>query len=137
MAARLKELQCQIRTLNKKEAEGKDISDVEIKQMWQLWGNITNDAVEETPYTQWLEGGKWELTQFPTSETVEKLLQVARKRAEETNKEAEKERKKVAKDKMNEDMKNGGAAAHKAVKGALGSKKEYVQPTHTIATETE
>jgi hypothetical protein len=60
---------------------------------------------------------------------------MAKKRAEETNKEAEKERKKAAKDKMNEDMKNGGAAAHKAVKGALGSKKEYVQPTHTIATE--
>ena len=40
----------------------------------------------------------------------------------------------MAKDKMNEDMKNGGAAAHKAVKGALGSKKEYVQPTHTIVT---
>lgn len=36
---------------------------------------------------------------------------------------------------MNEDMKNGGALAHKAVKGALGAKKEYVQPTHTIATE--
>ena len=35
---------------------------------------------------------------------------------------------------MNEDMKNGGAAARKAVKGALGSKKEYVQTTHTIAT---
>ena len=35
---------------------------------------------------------------------------------------------------MNEDMRNEGAAAHKAVKGALGSKKEYVRPTHTIAT---
>ena len=35
---------------------------------------------------------------------------------------------------MNEDMRSGGAAAHKAVEGALGSKKEYVQPTHTIAT---
>lgn len=32
-------------------------------------------------------------------------------------------------------MRNGGAAAHKAVKGALGAKKEYVQPTHTIQTE--
>ena len=41
---------------------------------------------------------------------------------------------KVARDKMNEDMRSGGAAAHKAVKGALGSKKEYVQPAHTIAT---
>ena len=63
------------------------------------------------------------------------LLKMATKRAEETNKEAEKERKRAAKEKMNEDMKQGGAAAHKAVKGALGSKKEYVQPTHTIATE--
>ena len=32
-------------------------------------------------------------------------------------------------------MRNGGATAHKAIKSALGAKKEYVQPTHTIQTE--
>ena len=63
------------------------------------------------------------------------MAQTARKRAEENEREDDKERKNAAKDKMQEDMRNGGAAAHKAVKGALGAKKEYVQPTHTIKTE--
>ena len=104
MVARLKELQCQIHTFNKRETEGKEILEVEFVQLLQPWRNTTKDAVEEEPYAPWLE-------------------------------KAKKERKKAAKDKMNEDMKNGGAAAHKAVKGALGSKKEYVQPTHKIATK--
>ena len=62
------------------------------------------------------------------------MVQVARKSAEETDKEADSERRRVAKEKMSEDMRSGGAAAHKAVKGALGAKREYVQPTHTIKT---
>ena len=62
------------------------------------------------------------------------MKQVAKKRAEETDKEADKARRKVARDKMQEDMRSGGAATHKVVKGALGAKKEYVQPTHTIHT---
>ena len=36
---------------------------------------------------------------------------------------------------MQEAMRSGGVAAHKAAKGALGAKKEYVQPTHTVQTE--
>ena len=134
LVARLRELHCQACTVDKQKEEGRSPSEVALKQMQQLWQNITKDAIEEKPYVQWLQGGKWELTQPPTRGTVKKLLHKAVKRAEETEKEAEKERRKAAKDKMNEDMKNGGAAAHTAVKGALGSKKEYVQPTHTIAT---
>ena len=57
------------------------------------------------------------------------------KRVQETGKEPDKARRKVARDKMQEDMRSGGGATHKAVKGALGAKKEYVQPTHTIQTD--
>ena len=79
--ARLKELLCQIHTFNKRETEGKEVSDAELRQMLQLWHNTTKDAVEETPYAHWLEKGKWELTQLPTNETVEKLLKVAKKKS--------------------------------------------------------
>ena len=92
--ARLKELQCQMQTFNRRETEGKEILEVELVQMLQLWRNTTKDAVEEEPYAPWLDEGKWELTRLPTSEKVDKLLQMAKKRAEETDKEAEKERKK-------------------------------------------
>ena len=36
---------------------------------------------------------------------------------------------------MQEDMRNGGATAHKAVKSAMGAKKEFVQTTQTIKTK--
>ena len=72
---------------------------------------------------------------MPQSQIVERFAKIGAKRAEEHDKEVDKERRKMAKAKMQEDMRNGGAAAHKAVKGALGAKKEYVQPTHTIQTE--
>ena len=64
-----------------------------------------------------------------------KMAQVAKKRAGENEREDDQARRKIAKDKMQEDMRNGGATAHKAVKIALGAKKEYVQPTHAIQTE--
>ena len=94
--------------------------------MQQLWHKITTDTVEEQPYAQWLEEGRWEKTHLPQADIVGKMAQLARKRADEADKEADKARRKVAQGKMQEDMRNGGAAAHKAVKGALGAKKEYV-----------
>ena len=64
-----------------------------------------------------------------------KMVQMAKKRVEETEKEDDQARRKIAKERMQEDTRNGGATAHKAGKSALGAKKEYVQPTHTIKTE--
>ena len=106
-----------------------------LKDKPQRWLNITKEAVEDLPYAQWLEEGKWKHTKLPQTKTVEKMAQVAKKTAEEIEKEDDQARRKIAKDKMQEDMRNGGAAAHKAVKIALGAEKEYVQPTHTIQTE--
>ena len=64
---------------------------------------------------------------MPPTKTVEKLGQVAKKRAEETDKENEQARRKAATVKMQEDMRNGGATAHKAVKGALADPKAGAQ----------
>ena len=89
----MKELHCQCGAEEKQTEEGKCISEAAMKQMQQLWQNITKDAVEEAPYERWLAEGKWGLTQIPPKSTVEKLLQIAKKRAEETDKEAEKGRK--------------------------------------------
>jgi hypothetical protein len=58
------------------------------------------------------------------------MAQVAKRRVEETEKENEQARRKIAKERMQEDMRSGGATAHKAVKSAVGAKKEFVQPTH-------
>lgn len=70
-----------------------------------------------------------------TNKDSGRMAQMAKKRAEETEKEDDQARRRIAKERMQEDMRNGGATAHKAVKSALGAKKEYVQPTHTIKTE--
>ena len=63
------------------------------------------------------------------------MAQIAKKRLQETEKEDEQARRQIAKERMQEDMRNGGATAHKAVKRALGAKKEFVQPTHTVNTK--
>ena len=93
-SARLRELYCQVCTVDKQKAEGKIPSEAALRQMQQLWQNTIKYVVEEKPYVQWLEGGKWEQTQLPKGETVKKLLQTVVKRAEEADKEADKERKK-------------------------------------------
>ena len=69
LVARLRELYCQVCT------EGRSPSEVALKQMQQLWQNTTRYVVEEKPYAQWLEEGKWEQTQLPEGDTVKKLLQ--------------------------------------------------------------
>ena len=51
-------------------------------------------------------------THLPQTKTVEKLAQVAKKRVEENEREDDQARRKLAKDKMQEDMRNGGATAH-------------------------
>lgn len=92
LVARLKELRSQQLTELRCKAEGKQISEGAERQNQQLWQNIIKDAVEEQPYAQWLEKGKWEHTQLPQSQIVERLATNAAKRAEENDKEADKER---------------------------------------------
>ena len=55
-----------------------------------------------------------------------------RNKADEANKEANKARNTIAKERLKEDMKLGGSITHKMVKGAAGARKEYVQPTHIV-----
>ena len=135
LAARLRELHNQLNTNDKYIAEGRTVSDMAEKQRQQLWTNISKEAVEELPYVQWLKEGKWKGTEMPPTNTVEKMAQVAKRRVEETEKENDQARRKIAKERMQEDMRSGGATAHKAVKSAVGAKKEFVQPTHTIKME--
>ena len=80
MAARLKELNCQVSNDEKLREAGRSTSEAAVRQMHQLWQNSTKDAVEELPYAQWLVQGKWELTQLPTSSMLEKLRQIAKRR---------------------------------------------------------
>ena len=88
LVSRLRELHCQVGTAEKHTAEGEPTSEAAERQMKQLWQNITKDAVEELPYAQWLQEGKWGLTQMPPKSTVGKLLQTAKERAEANEKEA-------------------------------------------------
>ena len=125
-AARLRELHNQLVTNDKYKLEGRNVSDNVEKQRQQLWQNITKEAVDDLPYAQWLEEGKWKNTGLPQTKTVGTMAQVANKRAQETEKKKTTRRE----ERKGRDMRNGGAAAHKAVKSALGAKKEYVQPTH-------
>ena len=60
---------------------------------------------------------------MPTTKTVEKLAQIAKRRAEENEKEDDLARRKIAKEIMQDDMKKGGAAAHRAVTSALEATK--------------
>ena len=135
LAARLRELHNQLTTMDKYASEGRCISDGAERQRQQLWDNIIKEAVEDDPYSQWLEEGRWRHTKLPSTKVVEQMASVAKRRAEDTEKEDELARKRIAKEKMQEDMRCGGATAHKAVKSALGAKKEFVQPTHTIKTD--
>lgn len=133
--ARLCELLSQLRTEDRHRTNGNCISDEAARQRQQLWQNITNDAVEDQPYGQWLTEGKWHLTELPETRTVENVANIEKKESRIPTKKLRRKGEKLAKDKMHEDMRNGGVAARKAVKGALGAKKEYVQPTHTIQVE--
>ena len=59
LAARLKELNCQVSNEEEARKAGRCGSEAALKQMHQLWQNIKKDAVEEIPYAQFLEQGKW------------------------------------------------------------------------------
>ena len=85
LAARLRELQNQLSTNDKYIEEGRTVSEVPERQRQQLWTNINKEAVEDLPCAQWLKEGKWRHTQMPPTTTAEKLAQVAKKRAEETD----------------------------------------------------
>jgi len=62
------------------------------------------------------------------------MADMATKQAAKETKQAEQARKKIAKERLQEDIKKGGALACKAVSSAQGARKEYVQPTHTVQT---
>ena len=83
LAARLRELHNQLITNDKYVAEGRKVSQDAELQRQHLWTNITKDAVEDTPYTQWLGQGRWRNATMPSTKTVEKLALIAKKRAEE------------------------------------------------------
>ena len=72
LAARLRELNNQLITNDKYTAEGRTVSESAERQRQQLWANITNEAVEDLPYAQWLEEGKWRHTRMPPTKTLEK-----------------------------------------------------------------
>ena len=135
LAARLKELLNQQQVAYRYQKEGREVSNRASAQRDKLWSNIVKSAPETEPYTQWLTDEKWVATAMPPTKTLQHMFEVAEKRAKVAASDSEKARKKSAKDKLREDIKKGGALAHKAVKGAQGAKKEYVQPTHTVMTE--
>ena len=74
LAARLRELQNSLTTNDKYIAAGKTVSGNAERQRQQLWTNITKEAVEDLPYAQWLEEGKWRYTRMPPTKTVEHCL---------------------------------------------------------------
>ena len=93
-----------------------------------MWKNITKDAPEDAPFKKVL-GGKWEdQASIPNAKTLQQMVEIAKM---QTQKEAERvdgQCRKNAKRKMNDDLKQGAAIAHQAVKGVLGGKKEFVPP---------
>ena len=92
LVARLNELLSQLQTEDRYKSNGGSITEGAERQKQQLWKNIIKDTVEDEPYAKWLTQGKWQLTELPDTKTVEKLLQTARKRVEETDKDTEKEK---------------------------------------------
>ena len=94
----------------------------------QLWANITRTAIEVEPYGQWLQQGRWEDTMTPSLEVAAKMAEVADKRAKQKAQTIEAARKKRAKEKLQENLKKGGALVHRAIKSAMGAKKRMCSP---------